>query len=898
MLTKYRGFVFCFIFFLFFILSINFSYAEEEIQFNNLVEWNYGIVEKEPVEKSTEFFVDEDNTTLVVDHKNKEIRLYRENIRNPIQFIDEDNSPIAYSVMTERGILQFAFDGTEMIEIGSLKLSVENPLAMATKQNEPDLIVANNPSLNKDIKNGKWDSPSSKERAERSDYRIEYYGFNGFEMIGNPMLEIVGLKEVRAMGFLKDETAAILTNEALSFYGFDGSSMVEIPYLKFDNLDNPLDLASYGDYNILLLTEDKISHFSFSGAGLVEIPSLSVSLDSIDGVVDPRSIAVVDGMITFLDASKAYTFLHGSEQMHYVEALSVTEGLTNPMGISIHRNSHDIIILDKLEDKSVIKYYMFDGTKLVENKALSLELEDIILGTGGKYDLKGVLLSRPLAIKNNYVDIIQVGLYAHLEEDTSIKLFISNRYESEVGTDDEGVWKPIWNLVREKGDSQPTLYKNYSKTLAENWKVYEGGISELYPTSLDTSLGIDTSPKIEDYEVIEDEDGKLYLKPKEEDVRNKWFNVTIPLDDIDLSNDSYVKFKMEFYSKDGKKTPKVFVPSERNKVEGIKDDVAIRVLARRKPLVPIIDDIDPEVPSDDLPKTPDNVDSTFPEFPKPIAVSGWVYTTTPTITWQLPIIDDYKINDTYQMAYQVVVMAIKDRFYIPALITGIVTESIDRKDIELIREFKIPTSNNVNIEGPLYASGTYKFAVFVRVWDKEGNPSDFSMGKQFNVLAFERPRIERIESTPNGLMAIPTMINKGMEVEDLLEAKAGTAITFIVDVVGPVENDLKSEEDISIFYYTDKEGKNFVMEKGKKVALNGDNFDSEIKPTNRYKIITWTPAPVTANVENSIVKVYLYGDSSIGGRTVFTIPNYSEGVVRINNTVYEDWKVYLNGRDW
>lgn len=865
MLTRFRFNIIIFI--LFFIIPISYSHAEDYYH-----EWNYGIVEKDPHEISTEFFVDKEKTDLVIDHKKKEIRLFRESTGNPIRFTNEDNMPIAYSLMTEEGIKQFAFDGTEMIEIGFLNIEIENPLAMATKQNSPDIMAA-------------YKSQSSDENI------IEYYGFDGFEMQGIPFLEIAGLKDIRSMAFLNDEVAAILTEDTFNIFGTDGSNIADILYLKLNNLENPLDFASDGEYNISLLSEEKITYFGFSGYGLVEIPALSISIGNIEGVSSPRHIASIEGQITFIDESKAYTFLRGNDQMHYIEALSVTSGLTNPMGLSINRNSNDVIILDELDDKSIIRYYKFDGTEMVEIPQLSLELENIVLGGGGLYNLKGHLISKPLTINNDYVDLFQIGVYASLEEDTSIKLFIYNGYETEVAVDDKSAWKPVWNLVRNKGDSKSILYRNYSKTSSEDWKVYEGGISKLYPIELKSVLGIDTNPRIEDHEVVEGEDGNLYLNPKGEDLKNSWINIPI---EADLSKDSYVRFKMEFTSKEGKKTPKVFVPSERNKIDEIKDDAAIRILARRKPLIPIIDDIDPELSEPHEPNNPfdpNNPDYIpVPPCPEGIAVEGWVYTTTPTIKWHLPIIDEKNVDNTYQNAYQLVVMAIS-RGYSPALVTDIITDSYDEA-IETVRNFKIPTSNDVNVEGPLYTSGSYQFAVFVRIWDKEGNASEFSVGKHFNVLAYERPRIEKIESTTTGIMDITTMIQKDMTITDLLKAKAGTAITFVVDAVGPMENDLKSDEDISIFYYTDIDDKDFLMENGMKKSLY-----PAYSPVNRFSIVSWTPAPITANVDNSVVKVHLRGDSSIGGRTIFCIPGYAEGIVQINDTVYKDWEVFLDGRD-
>ena len=857
-----------------------------------LYEWDYGIVEDDPFKNSTEFFVDKDKTTLTIDHTKKEIRLHRENAGNPISFIDDDNIPVAYSVMTETCIKQFAYDGTEMVEVGFLEIEVENPLAMATKQSSPDIIVAHKPVF--DAGDG-----DDIQQDEGSDYKIEYYGFDGFEMVNVPFLEITGLKEIKSMAFLKDEITAVLTEEALNVYGFDGDGMTEMPILKIDEIENPLDFASDGEYSISLLTENNIKQFAFAGNGLVEIPGLSILLDTIDDVGKPRFIASVENRITFIDEHKAYTFLQGADEMHYVQALSVTEGLVDPKGLSIHRNSHDLIILDQSDDEdgAVIRYYMFDGTSLIEIPELSLELKDVILGTGGKYSPEGVLVSKPLEIEKNYVDLFQVGIYPYLEEGTSIKLFMANGYEIEIEADDENSWKPIWILEKRKGEDGPVIYKNYGGNSLEDWGIYEGEINKIYPVNLD--MNTDTDLGLEDYEIVEGEDGELYLKPEKENKNNKWFKFEMPVEDIDLSKDSYIRFKMEFYSEEGSKTPKVFVPSVINEIDGIEDDTAIKILARKKTLIPIIDDIDPGVPSDDdLPEPPDS-DDTFPEFPGPIVKEGWVYTTTPTITWTIPTLDhrdednpENNIDDnTYQTAYELVLMAITDDGYKAVFSSGKIVAT-DNKPIEITRNSTIPTSNSPDVEGPMFASGSYRFATFIRIWDPDGNPSEFSVGRTFNVLAFERPRIERIESTPDGLMNTPFMIQKDMTIDELLKAKAGTAITFLIDVVGPIENDLELNEDVSIIYYTDTEEKSFVMEKGFEGYIPIEN------PVNkRISIISWTPAPMIKNVEGSIVKTYLYGDSSEGGRTIFAVPNYAEGIAEISSTVYKDWEVFLDGRD-
>lgn len=847
---------------LFFIKSSTFPYAEPK----SFYEWDYGIVEDTPMDRSTEYFVDKDNTSLVIDHNKKEIRLHRENGRNPIQFTNEDNNPIAYSVMTEEGILQFAFDGEKMVEVGSLKIEVENPLAFATKSNSPDISVISSPD-------------------GKDDFLLEYYGYDGLEMIGIPFLEIGGLKDIRSMGFLKDGTMGILKEDALNVYGSDGSSLERMPFMQLEKLENPLDMASDGEYNISILSEEKITQYSFDGYGLVEIPSLSIVLSDLDKFKNPRYIAAANGRTTIIDEANAYTFMRGSDQMHYAETLSVTKELNSPMGLAIHKNSNDIIILDEKEDNPVIRYYMTSDDGLTEIPQLSMELEGIVLSGGMKYDLKGVLITKPFEIQNNIVDMIQAGIYSTLEEDTEIKLFAYNGYEKDMDMENEKLWKPLWKIIRNKDEEKPTLYKNIGNAEGEEWEVYkEGSISEIYPINLKKDLAEKTKVKDDEYVVVEDDEGGLHLNPDTEVQNSQWLDISMPKNSIDLSKDSYIRLKIEFTSKEGKRTPKVFVPSDKNFIENITDDVAIKILARRKTLVPVIDDI----VDNDLPEPE------FPDFPGRKTIDGWVYTTTPNITWHLPVIDrDDYVDGEYQSAYQIIIMAEKDGGYIPALVTDIIDFSNVDEPIEKIRCYRIPTSTDPSVEGPLYASGSYSFSAYIRIWDDEGNPSSFSLGKRFNVLAFDRPRIIRIESTPGGGMNNPMVIEEGMEKEELLKAKAGTAITFAIDAVGPVENDMETDDDISIFYYVDdgKTDEYIKIDKGHKNIMYSSG-----NPVNRYTITTWTNAPVTEIKDGTIIKTHLWGESSIGGTTIMPIPKYADGIVEINSTVYQDWEVFLDGR--
>lgn len=69
------------------------------------------IIEYDITEKSTEEFVDTEKTSLEINTDKRYIRLSKEDVAGKIKFINEDNSPVAYSVMTGNGVTQYAFDG-------------------------------------------------------------------------------------------------------------------------------------------------------------------------------------------------------------------------------------------------------------------------------------------------------------------------------------------------------------------------------------------------------------------------------------------------------------------------------------------------------------------------------------------------------------------------------------------------------------------------------------------------------------------------------------------------------------------------------------------------------------------------------------------------------------------
>lgn len=795
------------------------------------------VIEYDVTKDATEDFVDIEKTDLQINNDKQIIRLSGEDIISKLQFNDNENSPVAYSVMTGDGISQYMFDGKEMIEIDQLKVEVDNPLAYAIKPNTPDLVVA-----------------AYKEDDEKD---IMYYSYGAGEMIENPYLSISGLTEIRSMTFVNENDLAVLEKNTVDIYKMAAKEMVNIPSLGIDELENPLDMASRNAHNITVLEEDKIRQFEFNGSGYSEIPSLSIYLDED---IEVRDIAVADGQISFIDNENVYTYLRSDEDFAYVKALSVTDSLESPCAIAVNKNnSKNLIVLDKEEDTAKIKYFSFTGEEMVEVPELSVDVKDILLGNAAKYAFDGELISKPLKVKGAYINLVQLGAYTYLEKDTSITFYVSQGKDSKE-------WLPMWKLKREK-DDKGRLYRNmnFGKE-GVNWK-YKGGRKIIFPQNLNIDETIIEDEDDIDFEVIENEDGELQLDPSKQN--DDWFETPIDLDALD--NDSqYIRFKVKFESETGENTPYIYVPFEDNEIDKLneEDDIAIKIIGRKKAESPVIDDID------------DGLDNDLPGL---VRKKGWVYTTTPTVKWRIPGVVE---SDNYQNSCQLVIMADTDDGWKPALVTNRITGEAGER-----QEYEIPTSERANVEGPLFDSGEYKFAAFVRVWDIDDTPSDFSVGKRFNVLAYERPRITNIISTPDGEFSNTVVIKKGMDEENLPKAKAGTAITFTVDSVGPIENDVKDGGEISKIFY---------LEDNEKVYINKGEVTSKNDPgssVNRWNITFWTSASVKEVPEDTVIDAAIFGESDIGGRTVFYIPDYADGIAKIKNTVYTEWNVFLKGSE-
>lgn len=287
--------------------------------------WEYGVTYEE-----TEV-INPAATSAVVDTEKREIRLPRG--AGTVTFAGED--VFDYIVLVPNALIHYSFDGQEMVEnniLGARPLS--NPLATATSSPYPDVIVAQGDS-------------------------ITHYSFTGEGMHPNPALSASGLTHIVSVGSRNVDIAA-LDGDKIEYHAFDGSEMVRVPALSIEQgLNNPIDFALFPDsYDFVILDGNRVRYFA---AG-TENPAMAVT-----GIEQPRAIAAADGWFAVVSGAEVKGYRAEAGGLTYDGALSVTEGLTTPSAVALRPGSRDMLVVDGDE----VRYYMFDGTRMVYNPQLS-----------------------------------------------------------------------------------------------------------------------------------------------------------------------------------------------------------------------------------------------------------------------------------------------------------------------------------------------------------------------------------------------------------------------------------------------------------------------------------------------------------------------------------------------
>lgn len=257
-----------------------------------------------------------------------------------------------------------------------------------------------------------------------------------------------------------------------------------------------------------------------------------------------------------------------------------------------------------------------------------------------------------------------------------------------------------------------------------------------------------------------------------------------------------------------------------------------------------------------------------PTIDVPALWQGCYLDSTPVIRW---LFNDPDIGD-YQGGFQVIVYAngdiIEDSGYTPGETNEYIVDA--------------------NHDGKLYESGVNTFTVEVIVKDEAGVASDPS-SQQFCVIAFDRPYTEIITPPSSGL------IPKGCTKNLLPGTKAGGLVTVKTYSIGV------SSVAFAFPYLTEQSN---IAGTPKKIETKGNN--------HRWEVSFYTNANTDICPEGTIVNGYFTGNGIPSLMYLDDTPTptdkpakwwqwegyrkWAEGVVKIGESVFENWSVVLQGR--
>lgn len=654
----------------------------------------------------------------------------------------------------------------------------------------------------------------------------------------------------------------VATPTEIVHYSWDGSSMVENTILSIPGQSNPLALAAPAPYpDVVVVDQSGAKHYSFTGSQMVENPALSAA-----GLAGVLSVGARDTTIAGLVGDEVQAYTSGSRNV----SLEPSVSLSNPIGMALYPDQNNMVVLEK--DR--VRFFMNTGTEMIENPTL------IITGLNSP---------KAIGVGDNFdTAIIEGNDVKHYSFDGS-----QLRYNN-VLTVDYGLGSPSAVALRPGSydrvivDGDEVKYYSYNETLGQlvydaDRSITAAGLSNLggYVSSANAvsqvkDPGVDTTHvRIRAYCIIPEStsitwsmttDGANFTKawrvrnesggticettPDNGGTWNPIGEVTqaFPSSEtkelwIELLAGRSIAWKAELATTDPKNTPKIKAPTP--------GEVAVLWQAGNPPNTPIVD---------------------LPDV---------CYTsTTPTINWTF---SDPDPGDT-QSAFQAVIKKLDGTLVYD---TGQVGTPAS--------QFKIPSREDPDTPGPLWASGDYEFNIQIRTFDSLGIPSsDWSDPEYFCVVGFERPRIKELgapavgQAPPDpGDTSTHLVIEKGMAEGELPLTKAGGKVGLLVDSIGPLNN-------IEVLFpYITKEGQQVESTVHKIENTNGTG-----SPTNRWYVEFWTSANLEICPDDTVVDMDLLGTSPEGNTRLSTVnaPLHSAGVVKTKGTVYEDWFVVLQGR--
>ena len=639
----------------------------------------------------------------------------------------------------------------------------------------------------------------------------------------------------------------VMVPNALIHYNFNGQEMVDNNILSVKPLSNPLAAATSSPYpDVVVAQEDSITHYSFTGEGMHQNPVMSVSGFSHIVSVGSRGVD-----IAALDRDQVNYYAFDGSQMVRVPALSIEQNLSNPIDFALFPDSYDCIVLDG----NRVRYFSAGS----ENPALAvtgIEQPRAIAAAEGWFAVvSGSEVKGYRAEAGSLVYDSALSVTSGLSSPSSVALRPNSRDMLVVDGDEVKYYmfdgtRMIYNPTLSATVHNLRNAGAYAYQAVVQSKFFDPGLMvnrvrvrayhELPPeTSVTWEVTACGDNWITGWRVRQTE-GAASLDVYNQDA-GTWHTVGPPHMAYPDSNTMQLWIAVPEGNKVGWRatlttnnplvTPKVIV--------GTLDNKAVIWEAGNPPEKPVI-----ELPD------------------------GCYLTSTPELSWSFSSPDP----GDYQTAFELII------------------NPKNNSDYELNwhaetgeTNFRIPTSTEPEIPGPLWALGDYEYIVQLRVFGRIGVPSDWSDPVEFCVLAFDRPRVHDVASQPVGHEGtVPLVIAEGMTTDDLPRVKAGSLVRMKVDTIGPI---------ISL-------GTRFPYDSGE--AAIGDIQErtaEKIGVNSRWEIPFWTDASLEKVPSGTVVRMELNGYINESTATDLFAPPYSDGVVVTQGSVYEDWYVVLKGRD-
>ena len=684
----------------------------------------------------------------------------------------------------------------------------------------------------------------------------------------------------------------VLAPDGLIHYSFDGSEMVENEIVSVQGLSNPLAAFVSSPYpDVVVADGSEITHYSFTGAEMESNPILSVS-----GMTDIISVGTRDIDIAFLDKNELKYYAFDGSEITFVPTLSIESNLANPMDFALFQDSYDAVILDEKE----VKYFKAGESPvtvlsgLLGPKAIAATSSDNMAIIDDNKVKHYVLEEGELKYSStlSVVDGLTSPTCVALRPGTYDKLIV----------DGNEVKYYMW-------DGNKLIYNGMLSTRVEGLQDIKGYVWSGVAQSKLQEIG----RSVEWVRVL----AKCETPPK---TSVTWFVTADGINwtasgrvinntgesRLEVTNDNGLTWK---YVGDGSNTLNaVEVWTKTNSGKNIGWRAVLETDDRKE--TPVI--------SAPIVWQAGNC----PEKPIIEEITSCYVTSTPEFTWTFfgDGVDDW------QLGYETIIVKHGDD---PEVLENIIlsTSYSIEPDEDIIGtggkgSFRVPTSTEPDTAGPLWGSDEFEFDIYIRVFNSMGIPSEWSSPTPFCVIAFERPRIQKLVLPgkdwakqmkeqagekgwePPGPDEPQThwLIKEGTTKDDLPRTAAGGKVSVLVDSIGPIE---KLVPNLKLAHLDSQE--------------TGVHLGEEmlIKETNnkRWLFEFWTEANSKKCPSGTLVEAVLQGEinkntqvnlsdklsKTTNTKLEMQLPTennkpYADGIVVTEGSAYEYWFVVLEGR--